>query len=189
MDQMGLREQVYHDVITNTLKPVLYYRHGLYNIVKTTSIGSITKSYIKTTLHKGHLKVIKLIYKYDPLSFHDDSNYLETIAYAGHKHILLFMLNTSIVYSQHTLDVAAIYTIVSCHLDVIKILIDHGANITAYDNYILAIAMNEKPNIRMVRFLLDHGVDPNSNNAISDARDMGLNSIVKLLETYAANRV
>jgi len=134
----------------------------------------------------GHLDSVKvLIEAGGDISFSDYSPIIWA-TFSGNIHIVEFLLKYDI--SQEALNTSLLYASRINYVDLIELLLDHGANIHFDENKPLEKASHDG-NIEAVKLLLDYGANVHALNdiALRRASKAGNTEVVKLLLDHGAN--
>jgi ankyrin repeat protein len=112
-----------------------------------------------SSAYNGHLEVLKCLIDKGAI----DVGILLPASYRGHLEVVRFLLETyKSIYKKH-IDLALIYSVLSDNYDLIKYVIEQGANINANDNEALEDA-SKFHKVGIVLYLLNYGANPLEDN-------------------------
>ena len=116
----------------------------------------------RRTAQFGHLDILKFLQEQDNMTGFESYSVFRTAAHHGRLNILKYMIEDLDFYIQCDNNVAIWNAARGGHLDCIKFLVSHGADISRIiaDEDIMSTLVSNK-NFETVKYLVDHGAPTN----------------------------
>lgn len=153
---------------------------------KEVNVHAGGESALRLATENGHLEVVKLLVEYGADIHYFQDECLAIASEGGHLELVKFFLeHTTFTQSKNS---AFILSASNEHTDIVKLLLENGADVHFSQDYALVTA-SERGHTEIVKLLLKFGADVHAQNnfALRKASENGYSKVVKLLLKHGAD--